>query len=90
MDKRPLNIGIIGLGTVGIGLINCLLKNKKLIETKTNKEIFISAICAKNKNKKRNIDISSFKWVEDPFEITADKEIKRILMNKREKGNRRL
>ena len=75
MDKRPLNIGIIGLGTVGIGLINCLLKNKKLIETKTNKEIFISAICAKNKNKERNIDISSFKWVEDPFEITADKEI---------------
>ncbi len=75
MDRKPLNIGIIGLGTVGIGLINCLLKNKKLISTKTKKEILISAICAKNRTKKRDLDLSIHKWVQDPFEITDSKEI---------------
>ncbi len=75
VERKPLNIGIIGLGTVGIGLINCLMNNKKLITSKTEREICISAICAKNKNKKRNLDISDFKWVRDPFDIIDDKEI---------------
>ena len=75
MSIRPLNIGIIGLGTVGTGLIKFLLKNKKIIFSKTERDINILAICAKNKNKKREINIHNFKWVEDPFHITDDKEI---------------
>ena len=27
---KPLNIGIIGLGTVGMGLIKCLIDNKEI------------------------------------------------------------
>ena len=72
---RPLNIGIIGLGTVGMGLIKCLIDNKEIIKSKSEREISIAAICAKNKNKKRNPDIGNLKWVQDPFDITDDKEI---------------
>ena len=54
---KPLNIGIIGLGTVGIGLIKCLINNKNIIKSKSERAISIAAICAKNKNKKRDIDI---------------------------------
>ena len=75
MCIKPLNIGIIGLGTVGVGLIQCLLKNKKLIFSRSEREIFIAAICAKNQTKKRDIDLKKFKWVQDPFDITNDKEI---------------
>ena len=75
MALEPLNIGIIGLGTVGTGLIQCLLNNRKLILSRTEREINISAICAKSKNKKRDISIEGFRWVQDPFDITNDKEI---------------
>ena len=72
---KPLNIGIIGLGTVGMGLIKCLIDNKEIIKSKSEREISIAAICAKNKNKKRDFDIGNLKWVQDPFDITDDKEI---------------
>ena len=55
MGIRPLNIGIIGLGTVGTGLIELLSKNKKIIFSRTERAINVLAICAKNKNKKRKI-----------------------------------
>ena len=75
MSIKPLNIGIIGLGTVGTGLIEFLSKNKKIIFSRTERAINILAICAKSKNKKRKINVNDFKWVEDPFDITDDKEI---------------
>ena len=72
---KPLNIGIIGLGTVGMGLIKCLINNKNILKSKSERVVSIAAICAKNKNKKRDIDIGNLKWVQDPFDITDDKEI---------------
>ena len=72
---KPLNIGIIGLGTVGMGLIKCLINNKNIIKSKSERVISIAAICAKNNNKKRDFDIGNLKWVQDPFDITDDKEI---------------
>ena len=35
---KPLNIGIIGLGTVGMGLIKCLINNKNIIKSKSERE----------------------------------------------------
>ena len=58
MSIKPLNIGIIGLGTVGTGLIELLSKNKKIIFSRTERAINILAICAKRKNKKREININ--------------------------------
>ena len=75
MSIKPLNIGIIGLGTVGTGLIEFLSKNEKIIFSRTERAIDILAICAKSKNKKRKINVNDFKWVEDPFDIADDKEI---------------
>ena len=75
MDVKQLKIGIIGLGTVGTGVINYLLKNKNLISSRAEQEILISAICAKSRSKKRDANVSEFKWVQDPFEITNDKDI---------------
>ena len=72
---KQLKVGIIGLGTVGTGVINYLLKNKNLISSRAEQEILISAICAKSRSKKRDANVSEFKWVQDPFEITNDKDI---------------
>ena len=54
MEKK-INIAIIGLGQIGIYLYNELKIKKKEIEVKTGKLINVTAISAKNLNKKRRI-----------------------------------
>ena len=50
--KNIINIAVVGLGQVGIYLLN-ELNLKKDIEIKTGKKINIVAVSAKNINKKR-------------------------------------
>ena len=51
--KMNLNIAIVGLGHVGIYLLNELNTKKKDIELKTGKKINIAAVSARNISKKR-------------------------------------
>ena len=76
MAENPFNVGIIGLGTVGLGVIDLLNKNKKLIAHRVGREVRISGICAKNKNKRRDRDLSEFRWVGDPLSFSNDKGTK--------------
>ena len=66
MNKSKLNIAIIGLGTVGSGVLRLLKKQKNNIKNRTGIELRVVAISAKNKTKKRSVDISPFKWVASP------------------------
>ena len=75
MEKNSLNIGLIGLGTVGLGVVDCLVKNRETITLRAGREIKISAICAKRKNKKRGFDLSNYRWVQDPLTIASDDNI---------------
>ena len=51
-----INICIAGLGNVGSALVNLIEKNADFIKTKTNFNINILGISAKNKDKKRNFN----------------------------------
>ena len=73
--KKILNIAIVGLGQVGIYLLNELNTKKKDIETKTGKKINISAISAKNINKKRRFKINKKIFFKNPLDIIKLKEI---------------
>ena len=69
-DKN-LNIGIIGLGTVGCGVV-------KTLQNFPN--VCIKKIVVKNINKKRNIDgLNQNMLTVDPYEIVNDPEIDTIV-----------
>ena len=70
IKKTNLNICIAGLGTVGSSVIHTLLKNNEIINKKSNFLINILGISAKNKNKERNFDTNSFKWFDNPLDLT--------------------
>ena len=55
MNKYKLNVGIIGLGTVGSGVIKLLKKQKRNIKIRTGIELKVVAITARNKRKRRGI-----------------------------------
>jgi len=73
--KKKLNIAVVGLGQVGIYLLNELNTKKKDIEIKTGKKINISAISAKNFNKKRRFKINKKIFFKNPLDIIKLKEI---------------
>ena len=56
--KKKIKIAVVGLGQVGIYLLNELNIKKNDIEIKTGKKISIEAISAKNINKKRRFKIN--------------------------------
>ena len=73
--KKEFNIAVVGLGQVGIYLLNELNTKKKHIEAKTGKKINIVAISAKNINKKRPFKINKKIFFKNPLEIFKNKKV---------------
>ena len=76
---KPVQIGIIGLGTVGAGTVNLLDKNAEEITRRAGRQINIRAVAVNDTTKQRACDISDFKLTDDPFEVTDDPQIDLIV-----------
>ena len=72
---KNVNIGLVGLGQIGIYLYNELQKKRKDIELKTGKKIYITAISAKNIKKKRKFKINKKIFFKDPLNILKNNKI---------------
>ena len=75
MNKSKLNVAVIGLGTVGSGVIKLLRKQKNHIKKRTGIELKVVAVSAKNRRKQRSVDIGSFKWIASPITIAKDPDV---------------
>ena len=73
--KNIINIAVIGLGQVGIYLLNELNIKKKDIELKTGKKINVVAVSARNINKKRQFKFDKKIFLKNPLEIFNKKKI---------------
>ena len=73
--KNIINIAVVGLGQVGIYLLNELNLKKKDIEIKTGKKIDIVAVSAKNINKKRQFKFDKKNFFKNPLEIFNKKKV---------------
>lgn len=75
MTMKVLNIAILGLGTVGSGVVKIIEENNDQIKATINKDIHIQHILVRDKNKSRPINISRYHLTEDINEILADDEV---------------
>ena len=73
--NNSINIAVIGLGQIGIYLLNELNTKKKEIKVKTGKNINVTAISAKNINKKRKFKINKKIFFKNPLDIFKKKKI---------------
>ena len=76
---KPVQIGIIGLGTVGAGTVNLLDENAEEITRRAGRQINIKAVAVNDITKQRSCEISDFKLTDDPFEVTDDPQIDLIV-----------
>ena len=74
-----MKVGILGLGTVGGGVVNVLQKNSKSIKRRTGVEIELVIAGVRDLTKKRICDTSKIKLTEDPFEVVNHPDIDVVL-----------
>ena len=67
--KNKINIAVVGLGQIGIYLLNELNTKKKEIELKTGKKINIVAVSARSISKKRRFSVNKKIFFKNALEI---------------------
>lgn len=72
---KELNIALLGLGTVGSGVVKIIEENRQQIKDTINKDIVIKHILVRDKSKKRSLNISQYHLTEDIDEILGDESI---------------
>ena len=70
--SEPIKLAVAGLGTVGLGLIELLGKQTDLLSERSGRRIEIVAVSARNKSKDRGLDLSRFKWFDDPVDMAQN------------------
>ncbi len=75
MKKKFFNIAIVGLGNIGLSLYKHLINNKQSIKKKTNIDLNVKYVSAKNKQKKRKISIPKNKWLKNYLEASKRPDI---------------
>ena len=70
--SRTLRLGVAGLGTVGGGLLKLIERQDEL---RLPGRLVVTAVSARNKNRNRGVDISKFRWVDDPVELALADDV---------------
>ena len=76
---KPVNIGILGLGTVGCGTVSVLARNAQEISRRAGREIRIAQASARDLKKKRPCSVDGIQLVKDPHEVVRNPEIEVVV-----------
>ncbi|GAK43261.1 homoserine dehydrogenase [Paenibacillus urinalis] len=72
---KPIKVGLLGLGTVGTGVIRIVEGNQEDLSSQVGSPIVIEKVAVKNLVKARNITVDADKLTEDPWEVIRNPEI---------------
>ena len=75
MKDHQVNIGIIGLGTVGTGVARVLMEQKELLTTRSGLTFNLSAISELDWSKERDLDLTDVRCLTSADELLEDPEI---------------
>ena len=72
---QPVKVGLIGLGTVGQGVIRVLKKNAEEITRRVGRPVVVTAVAARDLTRKRDCDLNGITVVNDPMSIARDADV---------------
>lgn len=72
---KPVKVGLLGLGTVGTGVVRIVEGHQTDLQSQVGSPIVISKVLVQNKSKSRSIAINPDKLTEDAWDIIHDPEI---------------
>ena len=74
-STAPLRIAIAGLGTVGAGVVKLLQTHAGDLARRCGRPIEIVAVSARNRGRDRGIDLSHYRWHDDPLALAGLAEV---------------
>ncbi|CAI08942.1 Homoserine dehydrogenase (EC 1.1.1.3) (HDH), gene: thrA, metL [Aromatoleum aromaticum EbN1] len=72
---KPINVGLLGIGTVGGGTFTVLKRNEEEITRRAGRPIRITAVADKNLELARKVAGADARLTDDAFSVVADPEI---------------
>ena len=72
---NPMNIGLLGVGTVGGGTYAVLKRNRDVISRRAGRDIVVRAAAARNLEKARQVVGPEVELSNDPFSVVAHPDI---------------
>lgn len=70
--SEPLTLGVAGLGTVGMGLIELLSAHGARIETVLGRRIKVTGVSARSRTPARDAALGDATWFDDPVALARD------------------
>ncbi|CAM3084693.1 homoserine dehydrogenase [Paenibacillus sediminis] len=72
---KPVKVGLLGLGTVGTGVVRIVEGHQEDLSSQVGSPIVIEKIAVRNIDKLRNIAVDHSKLTDDPWDVIRDPEI---------------
>ncbi|WP_415402376.1 homoserine dehydrogenase [Tateyamaria sp. SN3-11] len=73
--NAPLRLGIAGLGTVGVGVVKIVRQHAALLGARTGRDIQITAVSARSRDKDRGVALTSYAWEDDPVALATRDDV---------------
>ncbi len=70
--KRPLAVGVAGLGTVGLGVLRLLRENADLVAARAGRPVTVMAVSARDRGRDRGENFAALRWYDDPVALASD------------------
>jgi homoserine dehydrogenase len=70
--SEPLTLGVAGLGTVGMGLIQLLSAHAPRLEKMLGRPVKVTGVSARNRDKARGDGFGDARWFDDPVALARD------------------
>lgn len=78
-QNRTIRLGLLGLGTVGTGVINLLASNRQEIIRRCGIDFVVTQAAARNPDKARDCDLSGITVSGDPVAVAAHDDVDMVV-----------
>lgn len=68
---EALKVAVAGLGTVGAGVVSLLARQAEVIAQRSGRPILVTAVSARDRDRKRDCDIGSIAWFDDAVTMAS-------------------
>ena len=75
MSIKPINVGLLGIGTVGGGTFTVLQRNAEEITRRAGRPIRITVVGDKNVELAKQVTAGSCRITDDAFAVVSDPEV---------------